>query len=184
MWFPTPRNLAFGRAKRFLDHVVLGLIADRRKAASPPDDLLTLLLAAQDEESGIGRSDEQVKDEAVTLRTAGHETVGAALSGTWVLLGQHPHVGTSAHGKGAKICTAATTGASGGASQAPFRAVARPGRAGRLRRKLGPGFRLRRRGRPAGPGTIAAIFGAAEGTRGLELPGARPTEGYSPKEGK
>ena len=72
--------------------MVLGLIAARRQAASRPDDLLSLLLAAQDEETGVGMTDEQVKDEALTLLTAGHETVGAALSWTWYLLGQHPQV--------------------------------------------------------------------------------------------
>src|SRR5262249_5230549 len=39
-WFPTPRNLAFARAKRLLDRVVLGLIAARREATARPDDLL------------------------------------------------------------------------------------------------------------------------------------------------
>jgi cytochrome P450 len=91
-WFPTPRNLAFWRAKRLLDRVVLGLVAARRQAASRPDDLLTLLLAARDEETGAGMTDEQVKDEALTLLTAGHETAGAALAWTWYLLGQHPQV--------------------------------------------------------------------------------------------
>jgi cytochrome P450 len=91
-WFPTPGNLSFTRAKRLLDRVVLNLIAGRRKAGTHPDDLLSLLLAAQDEESGVGMTDQQVKDEALTLLTAGHETVGAALSWTWYLLGQFPQV--------------------------------------------------------------------------------------------
>jgi cytochrome P450 len=91
-WFPTPRNLAFARAKRLLDRVVLGLIAARREATARPDDLLTLLLAAQDEETGVGMTDEQAKDEALTLLTAGHETAGAALSWAWYLLGQQPQV--------------------------------------------------------------------------------------------
>jgi cytochrome P450 len=91
-WLPTPGNLAFARAKRLLDRVVLDLIAARRPAASRPDDLLSLLLAAQDEQTGVGMTDRQVKDEALTLLTAGHETVGAALSWTWYLLGQHPRV--------------------------------------------------------------------------------------------
>ncbi len=96
-WLPTPRNLAFARAKRLLDRVVLGLIAARRQTASRPDDLLTLLLAAQDEETGVGMTDRQVKDEAVTLLTAGHETAGAALSWSWYLLGQHPRVQDDLH---------------------------------------------------------------------------------------
>jgi cytochrome P450 len=72
--------------------VVLSLIAARRKDTTPKDDLLSLLLAAQDEETGVGMTDEQLKDEALTLLTAGHETVGAALSWTWYLLGRHPKV--------------------------------------------------------------------------------------------
>jgi cytochrome P450 len=91
-WLPTPRNLAFARAKRLLDRVVLGVIAARRKAASGPDDLLSLLLAAQDDETGTGMTDQQVKDEVLTLLTAGHETAGAALAWTWYLLGQNPQV--------------------------------------------------------------------------------------------
>jgi cytochrome P450 len=35
-------------------------------------------------------TDNQLKDEAITLLTAGHETIGAALSWTWYLLASHP----------------------------------------------------------------------------------------------
>jgi cytochrome P450 len=91
-WLPTPGNLAFAKAKKLLDRVVLGLVAARRSDATPKEDLLSLLLAARDEGTGAGMTDEQVKNEALTLLTAGHETVGAALSWTWYLLGQHPHV--------------------------------------------------------------------------------------------
>jgi cytochrome P450 len=90
LWLPTPRNRAFARARRLLDEVVLGLIEARRKATSRPDDLLSLLLAAQDEDTGVGMSDQQLKDEVLTLLTAGHETTGAALAWAWYLLGQHP----------------------------------------------------------------------------------------------
>jgi cytochrome P450 len=91
-WLPTPSNLAFRRAKRLLDRVVLGLIDARRKAPTQTRDLLALLLAARDEETGTGMSDQQVKDEVLTLLTAGHDTMGAALSWAWYLLGSHPRV--------------------------------------------------------------------------------------------
>jgi cytochrome P450 len=42
-------------------------------------------------------TDEQVKDEALTLLTAGHETARATLSWTWYLLGQHPQVQADLH---------------------------------------------------------------------------------------
>lgn len=96
-WFPTSRNRSFARAKRLLDRVVLGLIEKRRQAQHKPNDLLSLLLAAQDEETGKGMTDQQVKDEVLTLLTAGHETVGAALSWAWYLLGQHPNIQRDLH---------------------------------------------------------------------------------------
>ena len=96
-WLPTPSNLAFGRAKRLLDRVVLGMIEARRQSASRPDDLLSLLLATQDEETGAGMTDQQLKDEVLTLLTAGHETIGASLAWTWYLLGLHPRVQQDLH---------------------------------------------------------------------------------------
>ncbi len=89
LWLPTRRNREFKRCKALLDRVVLELIA-RRHGESPRHDVLDLLLAAQDEDSGQRMSDEQLKDEALTILTAGHETTGAALAWTWYLLGQHP----------------------------------------------------------------------------------------------
>jgi cytochrome P450 len=76
---------------------VLELIEARRRAASRPDDLLSLLLEAQDEGTGAGMTDQQVKDEALTLLTAGHETVGAALSWAWYLLAQQPQAQNDLH---------------------------------------------------------------------------------------
>jgi cytochrome P450 len=92
LWVPTPGNRRFRRAKRLLDDVVLKIIEGRRKSGAGMGDLLDLLLAAQDEESGGGMTDQQLKDEVLTLLTAGHETAAAALSWSWHLLSQHPEV--------------------------------------------------------------------------------------------
>jgi cytochrome P450 len=89
LWVPTRRNREFRRSKALLDRVVLELIAGRRHQPAQ-GDVLDLLLAAQDEESGSGMSDDQLKDEVITLLTAGHETTGAALSWAWYLLATHP----------------------------------------------------------------------------------------------
>jgi cytochrome P450 len=91
-WFPTYRNRTFAQAKKLLDRVVLELIEARRQSGEKRQDLLGMLLAAQDEETGLGMSDQQVKDEVLSLLTAGHETVGATLAWTWYLLGQHLEV--------------------------------------------------------------------------------------------
>ncbi|MBI3837735.1 MAG: cytochrome P450 [Planctomycetia bacterium] len=96
LWMPTRRNRRFRQAKALLDGVVLTLIA-RRRHEPAKNDVLDLLLAAQDEESGKGMTDEQLKDEALTLLTAGHETTGAALSWAWYLLATHPDVQHALH---------------------------------------------------------------------------------------
>ena len=63
--------------------------------AVPRDDLLSLLLAAQ--EDGAGMTDTQVRDEAVTLFLAGHETTSNALTWTWWQLSRHPEAEARVH---------------------------------------------------------------------------------------
>ena len=66
------------------------MIAERRATGRDHGDLLSMLLAAQDDEGGTGGlSDVQVRDEAMTLILAGHETTANALTWTWYLLSQH-----------------------------------------------------------------------------------------------
>ena len=55
-------------------------------------DLLSMLLQARDEDDGTRMSDKQLRDEAMTLFLAGHETTAIALSWSWYLLSQHPAV--------------------------------------------------------------------------------------------
>ena len=87
---PTPRNLRFRAALRALDKVVLSLIDERRRAGADRGDLLSMMLAARDEETGEGLSDQQLRDEVMTLLLAGHETTAMALSWTFYLLSLHP----------------------------------------------------------------------------------------------
>jgi cytochrome P450 len=96
-WLPIPRNRRFAHAKTVIDRVVLDLISRRRRDGEVHDDLLAMLMAAQDEETHGGMTDQQVRDEALTLLTAGHETVGAALSWAWYLLSKHPDIQRSLH---------------------------------------------------------------------------------------
>lgn len=91
-WFPTKSNRSFAQVKRLLDRTVMELIAGRRNNPSKPHDLLTMLLNAKDEQTGESMPQRLLMDEVLTLLTAGHENVGAALSWTWYLLGQHPDV--------------------------------------------------------------------------------------------
>jgi cytochrome P450 len=88
-WLPTPANFRMFRARRRLDAVIYRIIAGRRASGRDTGDLLSMLLAAQDED-GSRMTDLQLRDEAVTLFLAGHETTALALSWAWWLLAQHP----------------------------------------------------------------------------------------------
>lgn len=91
------------RAGRALDDIVLRLIADRRAHPNPErQDLLSLLLLAQDDDGG-GMSDQQVRDEAMTIFLAGHETTANALTWTWFLLSQHPRAEARLHAELAAV---------------------------------------------------------------------------------
>jgi cytochrome P450 len=79
----------FNRARAELDRVIYGLIAARRAGpAAGQDDLLGMLLAARDGDAAM--DDVQIRDEAMTLFLAGHETTANALSWTWYLLARNP----------------------------------------------------------------------------------------------
>jgi cytochrome P450 len=92
LWVPTPRNLAFRRARAELDTIVYAMIANRRQSGDPGSDVLSMLLAARDETGGEGMTDQQLRDEVMTLMLAGHETTATALTWTWYLLSEHPRV--------------------------------------------------------------------------------------------
>ncbi|HEX7668397.1 MAG TPA: cytochrome P450 [Polyangiaceae bacterium] len=90
MYLPTPANIRARRAMRKLDSVVYGIIEQRRNTADT-GDLLSMLLTARAED-GTAMSDEQVRDESITLLLAGHETTALTLSFALHLLGRHPDV--------------------------------------------------------------------------------------------
>lgn len=78
---PLPGTIRFKNARAELDTIVYELIARRRGEGADRGDLLSMLLAATDAETGYRLSDEQVRDEVMTLFLAGHETTANAL--TW-----------------------------------------------------------------------------------------------------
>src|SRR5262249_23382715 len=49
-------------------------------------------IEARDEETGESMTDQQLRDEVMTMFLAGHETTANALTWTWVLLSRFPHV--------------------------------------------------------------------------------------------
>jgi cytochrome P450 len=100
---PIPRLTKFRRAKARLDAIVDRLIREHRDAAArgEPDkgDLLSMLLSSRDEEDTqhTGMSNEQVRDEVLTIFLAGYETVANGLTWTWYLLSQNPEVQARLH---------------------------------------------------------------------------------------
>ena len=90
-WIPTPLRMRKKRVNQQLDEVVKPLIEERRRTGKDTGDLLSMLVLSKDE-NGEGMSDQQVRDEAVTLVLAGHETTANALTWTFYLLSQHPEI--------------------------------------------------------------------------------------------
>ncbi len=85
---PSPTMRRYRRVESDLNRVIAEMIAERRAVGASADDLLSLLLRAR--EDGAGMTDEQVRDEALTLFLAGHETTAIALTWTWWLLSRNP----------------------------------------------------------------------------------------------
>ncbi len=95
---PLPGNIRWLKAKQRLDSTIYRIINERRASGEDRGDLLSMLLLAQDEEGdGGSMTDEQLRDEAMTLFVAGHETTANALTWTWYLVSQHPDVETKLH---------------------------------------------------------------------------------------
>jgi cytochrome P450 len=91
LWVPTPANRRLQSAIAELDRKVQGFIAAGRSREHPGNDLLSRLLVAQHED-GTRMTDRQLRDEAMTLYLAGHETTALTLTWTWYLLSRHTHV--------------------------------------------------------------------------------------------
>jgi cytochrome P450 len=92
----TPRVRKAARARERLSAIVHRMIAKRRASGTVTDDLLSLLVHASDDQSGR-LSDQEVRDEAMTILLAGHETTAVALTWTWYPLSQHPDVEARFH---------------------------------------------------------------------------------------
>ncbi|HEX9067410.1 MAG TPA: cytochrome P450 [Ktedonobacterales bacterium] len=89
--WPTPRNRRAKEAAERLDETIYRIIAQHRASGEDKGDLLSMLLASQDED-GSFMSDQQVRDESMTLFLAGHETTANALAWAWYLLSRNPEI--------------------------------------------------------------------------------------------
>lgn len=96
LWVPTPANRRLNRAVARLDAILFRMIEQRRSSGKDHGDFLSLLLQARDED-GSRMTDRQLRDEAMTLFLAGHETTALALTWTWYLLAQNPEAASRLH---------------------------------------------------------------------------------------
>ncbi|MGE7273952.1 cytochrome P450 [Brevibacillus panacihumi] len=94
---PTRSNREFVESSEVLDKTIYGLIEERRKSTGNHTDLLAMLLAARDEDDGQGMTDEQVRDEVMTIFVAGHETTANTMSWIFYLLATHPEAEQKLH---------------------------------------------------------------------------------------
>jgi cytochrome P450 len=96
-------KIAVGRIRRFkeakdqFDTILYRMIHQRRTDTSQINDLLCVLLWVRDEDGCTALTDEEVRDEALSMLIAGHETTAHALTWTWYLLSQHPEVEQKLH---------------------------------------------------------------------------------------
>jgi len=95
---PLPQLRRFDNARARLDAIIYRLIEERRRSGMDRGDLLSMLLLAQDTEGDGGTmTDEQLRDEVMTIFLAGHETTANALTWTWLLLSQNPDAEAKMH---------------------------------------------------------------------------------------
>jgi cytochrome P450 len=91
---PLPPVRRFHAARRRLDDTILRVFDERRASGRRREDLVSLLLDAERED---GWSQGELRDEAITILLAGHETTASALTWTWYLLARHPEAEGALH---------------------------------------------------------------------------------------
>ena len=94
---PLPGNLRFYKAKQRLDDTIRRMIEERRQNKMNNGDLLSILLRSQDENGNGGLSEQEIRDEAITLFLTAFDTTSTALTWTWYLLSQNPEAEAALH---------------------------------------------------------------------------------------
>ncbi|GGP00796.1 cytochrome P450 [Wenjunlia tyrosinilytica] len=94
---PLRNNRRFRKGRKALNEIIYRMIEERRQGPGDGDDLLSVLLSVQDAETGEFMDDELVRDEAMTLLFAGHETSSGALTWAYHLLSKNPEAKKRMH---------------------------------------------------------------------------------------
>ncbi|WP_380680285.1 cytochrome P450 [Salinigranum sp. GCM10025319] len=106
-WAPTKENREYAEALSTIEEVVWDLIEEREGTqygdgdgddgdgdGEEPMDLLSILLRARERGE---QTNENLRDEMVTMLLAGHDTTALTLTYTWYLLSEHPDVESRLH---------------------------------------------------------------------------------------
>jgi cytochrome P450 len=92
--FPLPGGGKFKQGLDRINQTIYRIIEERRSSTEDRGDLLSMLLMDQDGET---MSNQQVRDEAITLFLAGHETTAIALSWAWYEIAKNPEIEAKLH---------------------------------------------------------------------------------------
>ena len=87
-WWPTAESRRKRRAIEKIEDIIRRVHRERLADREDRGDLFSHMVFAEDEQGRM--SDEQLRDEAMTLIFAGHETTANSLMWTWYLLAKHP----------------------------------------------------------------------------------------------
>lgn len=101
LWLPTRNNRRTKAARSVINETINRIVAERRANSlngeiQDTGDLLSMLLMAHHDE-GAAMSEDEIRDQLLTLFIAGHETTSNALTWTWYLLSRHPEVEAKMH---------------------------------------------------------------------------------------
>jgi cytochrome P450 len=91
-----------------VDAIIYRIIAERRRSPGDRGDLLSMLLEAVDTEDGASgaasrMTDQQVRDECLTVMLAGHETTCNGLSFALWILAKHPEAQDLLHEEAVRV---------------------------------------------------------------------------------
>ena len=87
-WWPTAENRRKKRAIAKIEEIIRRVHEERLTNEKDRGDLFSHMVFVEDEQGRM--SDKQLRDEAMTLIFAGHETTAHALTWTWYLLAKNP----------------------------------------------------------------------------------------------
>lgn len=87
---PTRQGRKYRAAMTRLDSMVYDLIRARRRSGGDHGDVASMFMNTVDADTGERMTDEQLRDEIMTMFLAGHETTSNGLAWAWWLLTENP----------------------------------------------------------------------------------------------